>query len=195
MGFFNPASKALGEFISKLGDGARDQKANGLAIELARRLEQLNYILERVAEAEVTVRRADASLELAAGRTRTLKSHGTPRESAALTAAIQQSNDASRRHDEAVFELQFFVEAFYFFAGRVLQLLNDSNSPFPQLRRFHPKGVSDVRHRLLQHPEKINAQAFSTGFAWGGAEGPRVKVGRSERQPRELKDPGLATLE
>ena len=47
-------------------------------------------------------------------------------------------------------EVGLFAEAFYFFAGRIRDVLRKSG--FPGLRRFEAVGVRNVRNLLLQHP-------------------------------------------
>lgn len=68
------------------------------------------------------------------------------------------------REVEAWESIGLFTEAFYFFAWRLIEVLN-GNGPyrFPYLERLRANGVRVVRNHLLQHPEK-QGQNFTQGF-------------------------------
>ena len=47
------------------------------------------------------------------------------------------------------FEMETLVEAFYYFAFRLRQVIQQ----LPDLNNFECKGVRNVRNKLLEHPE------------------------------------------
>ncbi len=70
-------------------------------------------------------------------------------------------------------ELEIISESFYYFVGRLEELLKYSES-FPNLPRC---GATKVRHQLLQHPEKEKSRAkFMPMFTSGDYDGgPLIK--------------------
>lgn len=85
-------------------------------------------------------------------------------------------------------ELEIMIEAFYtvaFRAARALQKL-------PDFHRFNPAGVRDVRNDLLEHTDSKRAQGpFISSHAFGGTEGPKLRVVRQTRQKEAHGDRGL----
>ena len=163
-----------------------------LDIELYERLEQLEFCLRNTRDREDLAHKLDQQLDEKGALARKLKAQGrTAQNCPELRHAIETSNQMVRRHNAALFELRLFTEAFYFFAGRLTELLSANANPFPGFKKFDPQGIRDVRNRLIQHPEKGNSRALSGGFGYGGTAGPTLKVGRSEGQPRSLRDKGL----
>lgn len=90
----------------------------------------------------------------------------------------------------AFFEMEFFVESFYYMADRIRKVLNHkTKNTFPGLKNFEAPGVCKVRNQLLAHPEdfeKISVPSIDCG----GSEGPRLKIAKSD-VGSEIIDPGF----
>lgn len=63
---------------------------------------------------------------------------------------------------ELMDEIILLTEAFYYFAWRTLEVL----ARLPNLKAFDPVGVRDVRHRLIEHPERKAVSSALDG-RWG----------------------------
>ena len=80
----------------------------------------------------------------------------------------------------AFFEMEFFVESFYYMADRIRKVLNHkTKNIFPGLRNFKAEGVCQVRNHLLAHPEDFE-QISVPSIDCGGTEGPRLKIAKSD---------------
>ena len=146
----------------------QNYKKNGkfnkdVACEARRRLVQLKKILDNVnsLEAEYTVIIANKFDELS-------------REQCARMIVIGS-------------ELQFFTEAFYYFAFRLRGILRS----LPSLQQFECRGVRDVRNKLLEHPEAKDSEIFIESFGHGGKHGPVIKALRYDNQQDSWIDRGL----
>jgi hypothetical protein len=67
-------------------------------------------------------------------------------------------------------ELRALLEAFYYSAHRVTDVLNHGRAELPGMPRFTAPGVRDVRNHLIEHPDrKAGVLVFSiaTGDQWG----------------------------
>jgi hypothetical protein len=71
---------------------------------------------------------------------------------------------ATYRHAQTPFspsdELRTLLEAFYYNAHRVGDILRDSSGDLPGPSRFDPVGVRNVRNHLIEHPNRKNAYSF-----------------------------------
>jgi hypothetical protein len=142
---------------------AVDQSFNGdLAAEAGKRLEQLNWILRRVALLEAKdeeLRQQLPSHEIVDEESRTIR---------------QEINKRSR---EISTELGILSEAFYYFAWRAREVLK----LLPNLKQFDCEGVRNVRNHLLEHAEK-HGQIYINALSYGGEQGPTLKAFRFDEQ-------------
>jgi hypothetical protein len=82
----------------------------------------------------------------------------------------EPANRQSNRADDAV-EIMVLCEAFYYFASRFQDILQR----FDGLRKFKVGAAADVRHHLIEHPEK-HGKAINFNYAFGfGWCGPVIK--------------------
>jgi hypothetical protein len=83
-------------------------------------------------------------------------------------------------------EVELLSEAFYYFAWRFRELL----TRFPDFKKFDPRGIREVRHDLLEHPEKTS-KALNPNFMYGHdlPDGPVLKPFGSRQT--DVHDRGL----
>ena len=74
-------------------------------------------------------------------------------------------------------EVEFFTEAFYFVAWRLVEILNRS-SPlgFSSLGPVKARGVRDVRNQLIEHPEGTSRLFQRSMRIAGDGRGPALKT-------------------
>lgn len=84
--------------------------------------------------------------------------------------------------DSLGFEMELFMESFYYLAGRMRTAITKSK-PLPGLESFECEGARNVRNKLLEHVEGKDSKIYIQSVGFGGEEeGPRLKVGRPEEQ-------------
>jgi hypothetical protein len=87
-------------------------------------------------------------------------------------------------------ELRVLLEAFYYSAHRVRDILRDQESDLPGVPGFEAKGVRDVRNHLVEHPGRDKGVlVYST--ACGGPVGPQLRLLRWSLDPPGTQDQGL----
>lgn len=149
-----------------------------LAAEAYERLEQLHFLLRRIA---------------------TIQSHvlsGRQLSSSDFLLPIEPSppaSDTGLAIRDAFFHVRLCTESFYYLAFRFRQILTVANKltgnhALPLLKSFEASGVRDVRNHLVEHPEGRSSQRFSQDHSLGGASGPRLKL---DAGATEYLDAGL----
>ena len=97
-----------------------------------------------------------------------------------------------REHRRFIDEGMVFAEAFYFFAWRIIWIASKTKLlPGLEGLKEKAKGVTLVRNSLIEHPETTKEKLFMVSYAWGGKEGPTLKIARSAGQTFEIRDCGL----
>jgi hypothetical protein len=87
-------------------------------------------------------------------------------------------------------ELRVLLEAFYYSAHRVRDILRDHESDLPGIAGFEAKGIRDVRNHLVEHPSRDKGVlVYST--ACGGPVGPQLRLIRWSLDPPGTEDQGL----
>ncbi|MBK8210415.1 MAG: hypothetical protein IPK78_11045 [Rhodospirillales bacterium] len=87
-------------------------------------------------------------------------------------------------------ELRVLLEAFYYSAHRVRDILRDHGSDLPGVTRFEARGCRDVRNHLVEHPSRDKGVlVYST--ACGGPVGPQLRLLRWSLDPTGTQDQGL----
>jgi hypothetical protein len=147
-----------------------DDQSNWIA-EAQKRLEQIDWIVRRISVLQACDERT--------GRW-TWKpgmSHAT------LTAQHERRSLQQRRLGV---EIELLSEGFYYFAWRLRQVLVN----LPEFKKFDLRGIRDVRHDLLEHPEKVS-RALNPNFMYGHdlPNGPVLKPFGLRRRP--IHDQGL----
>jgi hypothetical protein len=98
-----------------------------------------------------------------------------------------ERNRLSSREVCLLFEVKLSAEAFYYFAARLIGILN----LFPGLKNFGVPGIRNVRNRLIEHPEKGNSGVTQQNWGCDGKTGPRLKTSRRLGQENVPQDAGL----
>ena len=154
-----------------------------LAMEVKKRLEQLDYLYKKIMDKHSRCMRLawreQSRLEPLMQRVREVGGSIT----------VQKSDDRLEI-DKLMFEIELLTESFYYLAHRVRTLLTHKSKPLPELSRFECKGARDVRNKLLEHPEK-DGGVFLQSFGVGGDKGPTLKVKRPAGQEMIFPDAGL----
>ena len=153
-----------------------------LGQEVAKRLKQLSFICNKIRYYENLINKNYIQPILSKGQRNLLSP---------LTESHAWNFLSDPEYQAALFEMEFFVESFYFFADRIRSILSHKkNNILPGLQKFDAKGVCEIRNHFLQHPEKhgmLTIQSFCTG----DEDGPRVKIARTSGEDLPPQDPGL----
>jgi hypothetical protein len=166
--FFESTIKLFEDYRSKMIKKRPDGYDSNLANEIYRRLKQLSFIYEKV---QYYDRKIMSPIEnLSAEEIRKLSRKDTLK--------------GMRFLDEGI----IFVEAFYFFAWRIIY----ATKPLPYLKglKKKAKGITIVRNCLIEHPEGKKIYTYS--YSWGNDNrGPVLKNARPTAQSFETSDNGF----
>ncbi|MDX2142921.1 MAG: hypothetical protein SFV19_06180 [Rhodospirillaceae bacterium] len=99
----------------------------------------------------------------------------------------QDFNSIAARFGETSFDLNFYVESFYYFAWQLVLALRD----LPSFARFEPRGVTRMRNKVLAHPaDFIKSERFELTYRTDEPDaGPILKMGVATDDG--WTDPGL----
>jgi hypothetical protein len=87
-------------------------------------------------------------------------------------------------------ELRLLLEAYYYSAHRIRDILRDNRDDLPRLSSFEAAGARDVRNHLVEHPtKKSGVLVFS--LKCGGPVGPQLKPVRWSLDEEGTLDSGL----
>lgn len=147
-----------------------DDQSHWIA-EAQKRLEQIDWIVRRISVLQARDDRTGRWTWEPATSTETLR---------------KQQKRRSSKWRRLGAEIELLSEAFYYFAWRLRQVLVN----LPEFKKFDPKGIRDVRHDLLDHPEKMS-RALNPNFMYGHdlPNGPVLKPFGARRRP--IHDRGL----
>jgi hypothetical protein len=178
----------LDNYCAKYGTSPRYNQH--LAAEVKERLQQLQYIIDRVRQLE---RGHDNSIrELKTGLSKiastAMAEPGPPQ---VVPAAVpDMMSNFWEVTTTASSEIRVLTEAFYYFAARIRAIAQAKSEPLPHLS-FECKGVRDVRNHLIEHPDRKDSLVLSQSFSFGGTHGPVLKDGRPATEPAVFPDRGL----
>ena len=89
-----------------------------------------------------------------------------------LNDSIIAASNTGAPASEEFSELEILSESFYHFTGRLVELFRHN----PNFGNIPNSGAENVRHQLLQHPEKQkDRQKSSPCFECGSKDGPKIK--------------------
>ncbi len=188
---FKPTIEIFDQYCAKVGIERPDCFNSDLAAEVKERLQQLQWLLERIAAVE---EQHDESLRLfRIDRSKQVQSLKAGKKSnvAVVTGPAPSFDAWITLTAEACLEIRLMTEAFYYFAARVRTILRHRSTPMPYLSSFECAGVRNVRNHLIEHPEGANSQVFVQSFTFGNPEGPVLKSGRSPDKENVFPDKGL----
>lgn len=172
--FYGSTIKLFEDYRSKMIKERPKGYNSNLANEMHRRLKQLSFIYEKV-------RYYDSKIM-----------------SPVENISVQELRGLSRKDilkgmkllDEGI----IFVETFYFFAWRIIQITEHYTKPLPYLKglKEKAKGITIVRNCLIEHPEKQKEKICMYSYAWGNDDrGPILKNARPTAQSYEINDNGF----
>jgi hypothetical protein len=87
-------------------------------------------------------------------------------------------------------ELRVLLEAFYYSAHRIRDILRDHKDDLPGVGGFECSGVRDVRNHLVEHPSRAKGVLVFSA-ACGGPVGPQLRLLRWSLDPIGTEDQGL----
>lgn len=141
-----------------------DDARHDLGAEVRERLMQLDLVLAHLkrAVAAVTPDPEKMRRDIAWGQeglSRLEAGEMSEEEFTAGFRSVPTSREQIRAWDRAWREVRLFTEAFYFIAWRMVNILNSTFAGFNKLKD-RVRGVTLVRNRLLEHPERKDSRNF-----------------------------------
>lgn len=189
---FKPAIATFDRYIKYLDAQGIPEFNSDLGAEVRERLQQLDYIINRVKELEYIAtnvsRRFDAEFK---AHLEDLDQRGVSYEEEPDFPFTLMTTEEVEAHNKATFEMTLLTEAFYYFAGRVRSILRHPSTPLPGLSGFECVGVRNTRNKLLEHPDGKDSQVWIRSFGCGGKQGPVIKALRYDHQKDVFPDSGL----
>lgn len=183
---FEQCRASLEQYVVALRQKGMTKRADHLLQEVRARLRQLQWLHARLLQLEGELQ--DEGLK-------TLP-EGHPRPDVfkqvfhEVSAAKVDPPIQAQHPFEKSDELRVLLEAFYYSAHRVRDILRDHEPDLPGLSSFEAKGVRDVRNHLVEHPSKDKGVlVYST--ACGGPVGPQLRLLRWSLDPPGTEDQGL----
>jgi hypothetical protein len=156
--------KLLNRYIWKMRAERHEGFDINLGVEAYERVKQLDFILQRVARLQ-------------------------------RDARLLWRPEYSRLADSPVLRLQFAisidVEAFYYFAWRLVCILTSKAHPFPRFAGLKAPGINMLRNKLLEHPEQRDSMIFNRSWGYSEWDGPIFKTARPQGSERKFIDTGL----
>lgn len=163
-----------------------------LGCEVRERLQQLDYIIEKVRELEGTERGAlSRGQQALQDHLIDLKSRNIDFEAVPAPRETEITREEAQTAQRASFEMKLLTECFYYLAGRVRAIVKNPRKPLPGLVSFECEGVRNVRNKLLEHAEGNDSQVSIQSFGSGGQNGPVLKAIRYAGQEQVFPDRGL----
>jgi hypothetical protein len=161
-------------------------RADHLIQEVRARLRQIHWTHERLLDLE-----RELQEQALADRP-----SDTPRPAVLKQVFLEQAVEKSTPEIQAQLlprksdELRVLLEAFYYSAHRIRDILKDHKDDLPGLNGFECIGVRDVRNHLVEHPSgPKGVLVFS--LACGGPVGPQLRLIRWSLDPAGTDDKGL----
>lgn len=183
---------------------AEDDVRLNLDAEVRTRLRQLDLILRKLADelkiVTPTPEEVQRSNDFVAQHHATFeRGEMSIDEWVAGTSLRQRSREELQREMDAWESIGLYTEAFYFFAWRLIEVLNGHGEyRFPSLERMRTTGgVGFVRNELIQHPEKKEKNFIqglmitSSGPVLRSREAILDGATGEVRSSDDTKDPGL----
>jgi len=172
--FLDSTVKLFEDYRSKMIKKKPKGYNSNLANEIHHRLKQLSFIYEKV-------RYYDRKIM-------------SPIENLSVQEVQKTSRKDTLKSMRLLDEGMVFVEAFYFFAWRIIWITGHPTEPLPYLKglKGKAKGITIVRNCLIEHPESTTEKIYMYSYAWGNDErGPILKNARPTGQSFEISDNGF----
>jgi hypothetical protein len=205
-GMFEAVGELWKEYLTLVsGDWLESDVRHGLGSEVRNRLRQIDLILRHLHEAVGAV--ASDPVESHKWMERFLASWAEMARGEITQKEFEQASAMPARDAAALIDswddVWIFTETFYFYAWRVVEILNDRGPrEFPSLDDVKARAINVARNQLIQHPEhaKSGSQDLNQGLVLTSS-GPvlrslsailRLDVVRLDPSP-DSKDQGLFT--
>jgi len=171
-------------YCALLASGTASRRAEYLLEELRGRLRALQWCHARLLELDAQIE-ARGRADITGRQPEVLKQIFTDR---------TPPDCDSYRHATLPFELQdevrVLLEAFYYSAHRVRDVLRDGRRELTGIGTFEAVGVRNARNHLVEHPHKVNGVLLFS-LATGGPVGPQLRPLRWSMDAPGTQDPGL----
>jgi hypothetical protein len=177
---------ALERYAERLRAVKMSDRANHLLQEVRARLRQLDWLYSRLMEIEASIDRSARSSSPDGRATNARIKHVFTEASAHTSDSAVQANLSFQPSDE----LRLLLEAFYYSAHRVRDILRDHKTDLPGLSAFEAVGVRDVRNHLVEHPSRAKG-VLVPSVACGGPVGPQLRLLRWSLDSSGMHDRGL----
>lgn len=177
---------ALEQYAERLRSVTMSTRADHLIQEVRARLRQLEWLYSRLLQIEASIdESARSSLPDGGASTARIKHVFTEASARTSDSAVQASLPFQPSD-----ELRLLLEAFYYSAHRVRDILRDHSDDLPGLSRFDAKGIRDVRNHLVEHPGRAKGVLVPSA-ACGGPVGPQLRLLRWSLDSPGTHDKGL----
>jgi hypothetical protein len=189
---FESTIELFGDYYRCIDAAAVPGFNGNLGSEVRERLQQLNYIINKVRDLEQVANKAFARHEKAfAKHVSKLDRLNLDFECTPLPAEVNITKDEFNKNKNAAFEMKLLTETYYYIAGRIRMIFRNPNAPLPGLTSFECEGTRNVRNKLLEHAEGKDSQVSIQSFGYGAAHGPVLKSIRYSGQEQIFPDQGL----
>ena len=183
--FFASIGRPLERYFTEVVKAQGETLEAELWIEAEDRLAQLDHLVARIKELQQNT--LDLGRESAAAFREAGDQHRRDDVSLYHSPALTVANDLGRARDEALFQVKLASESFYYFAARLLGILQS----FPHLKNLDAPGIRSVRNHLIEHPEKGSSGVTQQNWSLEESRGPAFKNARRQGQDHVPTDEGL----
>jgi hypothetical protein len=184
---FEQCRTSLEQYIVALRQKTMTKRGDHLLQEVRARLRQLQWLHARLLQLERELQEEDLKTFPEHQRPEWLKQVFHEESGKKSDPSIMAENPFQR-----IDELRVLLEAFYYSAHRVRDILRDHDSDLPGVTGFEAKGVRDARNHLVEHPgRKKGILVYTT--ACGGPVGPQLRPLRWSLDPPGTQDHGCIT--
>jgi hypothetical protein len=178
---FETVAEKFDKYVDKMDAENHPDFVMDLAIEVRKRINQLDYLYKVVME------KHERYMHLGWIEQREFDSLRAGRGSFSITLPMSEER---KEMNKLIFEIEMFMESFYYMAGRMRTAITKSK-PLPGLESFECAGARNVRNKLLEHAEGKDSQVYTQSVGFGGDEGPRLKANRPAEQENVFPDKGI----
>ena len=189
---FHSTSELFDRYYREVDQRQIESFNRNLAGEFRERLEQLDWLLERIRQLELQGETIlSRSQRISEAHLDRIEREGLDWEKEPMPPGAKLTAEEGRAWLDIEFEMKLLTESFYYIAGRARAIARHREEPLPGLRTFEAEGVRNVRNHLIEHPEGSPSRVFLLSWAWGGPQGPVIKAIRHVGQQDVFPDPGL----
>jgi hypothetical protein len=149
--FFASIGRPLERYFTEVIRAQGETIKAELWMEAEERLGQLDFLIHRITELQNRI--ADAQRRMREAIQLNFDNNSGDKARLFSSPEHAESERLSALRNDLIFELKLLAEAFYYFAARLIKILQH----FPHLKNFDPLGVRNVRNHLIEHPDKASS--------------------------------------